>query len=108
MADIAERSEGWFARLIAVPTGAFKDAVIKQYQLAFSLMEAVDRIPAQNAAAETIEHVVRDIDARFDAALEKDVKTEEELNLIEGFTGGNLHRIREREQSEIRRISAVF
>ena len=104
---IRERMESLFARLIAVPAGAFKDTIFKQYQLTFSLMVVVDRIRAQKPTAEKIEQVVRDIDARLDAALDKDVKTEEELNLIEGFTGGNLHRIKTRTIRD-QAISAAF
>jgi hypothetical protein len=70
-------------------------------------MVVVDRLRAQNPTAEKIEQVVRDIDARLDAAREKDAKTEEELNLIEGFTGGNLHRIKTRTIRD-QAISAAF
>lgn len=96
MEDIGSRMESLFAKLVAIPAGAFKDTVFKQYQLAFSLMVVVDRIRAQHPTAEKIEQVIRDIDARVAATQEKDVKTEEETTFLEGFTGGNLHRIKTR------------
>lgn len=107
MDEISKRMESLFAKLVAVPAGAFKDTIFKQYQLAFSLMIVVDRIRAQNPAAEEIEQVIRDIDARVAATLEKDAKTEEESNLLEGFTGGNLHRIKTRTIRD-QVISAAF
>lgn len=94
--DIAKRMESLFVKLVAIPATAFKDTIFKQYQLAFSLMVVVDRIRDQNPSAEKIEQVIRDIDAQVASYRELDVRTEEQSNLIEGFTGGNLHRIKSR------------
>jgi hypothetical protein len=96
MEDISKRMEALFAKLAVIPAGAFRDTVFKQYQLAFSLMVVVDRLRAQNPTPEKIEQVIRDIDARVAAFQELDVKTEEETSFLEGFTGGNLHRIKTR------------
>ncbi len=107
MDDVAKRMESLFTKLVAVPAGAFKDTVFKQYQLAFSLMVVVDRIRAQNPSPEKIEQVIRDIDARVAATQEKEVKTEAETSFLEGFTGGNLHRIKTRTIRD-QVISAAF
>jgi hypothetical protein len=94
--DVSQRMEALFAKLAVVPAAAFKDTVFRQYQLAFSLMVVVDRIRAQNPTAEKIEAVIRDIDAKVTAFQELDVRTDEQSTFIEGFTGGNLHRIKSR------------
>jgi hypothetical protein len=96
MDDITKRLDALFAKLAAIPAGAFKDTVFKQYQLAFSLMVVVDRLRDQNPAPAKIEQVARDIDAQVTAFQELEVKTEEQTSFLEGFTGGNLHRIKTR------------
>lgn len=94
--DVVKRMENLFMKLVAIPATAFKDTIFKQYQLAFSLMVVVDRIRDQNPSSEKIEQVIHDIDAQVAGYQELDVRTEEQSNLIEGFTGGNLHRIKSR------------
>lgn len=107
MDDIERRMEGLFTKLVAIPVRTFKDTVFKQYQLAFSLMVVVDRIRAQNPSAEAIEQVMRDIDAKVSAYQELDVKTEEQSRFLEGFIGGNLHRIKTRSIRD-QAISSAF
>ncbi len=94
--DVSQRMEALFAKLAVVPAAAFKDTIFRQYQLAFSLMVVVDRIRGQNPTAEKIEAVIRDIDAKVTAFQELDIRTDEQSTFIEGFTGGNLHRIKSR------------
>lgn len=94
--DISKRMEILFAKLIAVPPAAFKDTVFKQYQVAFSLMIVVDRLRDTNPTIEIIERAIYNIDTHVVALSEKDVRTEEDASLLEGFTGGNLHRIKTR------------
>jgi hypothetical protein len=94
--DIVKRMESLFVKLVAIPSTAFKDTIFKQYQLAFSLMVVIDRIRDQNLSAEKIEQVICEIDAQVAGYQELDVRTEEQSNLIVGFTGGNLHRIKSR------------
>lgn len=94
--ELAERLDGIFEKLAALPPEVFADTVFKQYQLAFSLMVVLERIDPENVAPARIQEVVRDIDARVTAYKELEVLTEEQARLLEGFTGGNLHRIRTR------------
>lgn len=94
--DIAKRIESLFVKLVAISPTAFKDTIFKQYQLAFSLMVAIDRMRDQNLSAEKIEQVIREIDAQVAGYQELDVRNEEQSNIIAGFTGGNLHRIKSR------------
>jgi hypothetical protein len=96
MDDMSTRMEGLFAKLVAIPAGAFKDTIFKQYQLAFSLMLVVDRIRDQNPPPAKIEQVIRDLDEQVTAVQEFDVKTEAQTTFLQGFTGGNLHRIKTR------------
>ena len=95
--EIGVRMDGIFVKLAAIPKDAFSDTVFKQYQLAFSLMVVIDGLRDRNAVdVTTIEGVMRDIDARVAAYQDRDLKTDEESKFLEGFTGGNLHRIRTR------------
>lgn len=94
--DIRERMEKLFSRLVTIPAEAFKDTIFRQYQLAFSLMVVVDRLREQHPSAEKIEQVMREIDAKVSAYQEFEIKTESQSRLLEGFTGGNLHRIKTR------------
>jgi hypothetical protein len=59
-------------------------------------MVVIDRIRDQNPTPAMIEQVIRDIDAQVAAFQDLDVKTEAQTNFLEGFTGGNLHRIKNR------------
>ena len=94
--EIADRMDDLFAKLAAIPASAFKDTVFKQYQLAFSLMVVVDRLRAQIVSSAKIEAVMHDIDERVAAYQDQEVKTDDQTSLVEGFTGGNLHRIKTR------------
>ncbi len=105
--DIQNRMETLFSKLVAIPAQAFKDTVFKQYQLAFSLMVVVDRIRQQNPSSEAIEQVMRDIDTKVSAYQELEVKTEDQSRFLEGFIGGNLHRIKTRTIRD-QAISAAF
>ena len=95
--ELYERIDSLFSKLALIPANTFSDTVFKQYQLTFSLMIVVDRLRNQNGInAAKIEQVMREIDARVAAFQDLDVKTDEQTTLLEGFTGGNLHRIRTR------------
>jgi hypothetical protein len=94
--EVRQRMDMLFAKLAAIPPEAFKDTIFRQYQLAFSLMVVVDRLRAQNPTADKVEAVIRDLDAKVAAYQELDVRTDEQSSFIEGFTGGNLHRIKSR------------
>lgn len=94
--DIEKRIENLFTKLAAIPPSAFKDTIFNQYQLAFSLMVVIDRLRDQSPSAEKIEQVIREMDAQIAGYMDLEVRTEQQSNLILGFTGGNLHRIKSR------------
>jgi hypothetical protein len=95
--DVSERVEGFFDKLAAIPATAFSDTVFQQYQLAFSLMVVVDRLRSRRAVnSARIEQVMHDIDARVAAYRDLDVKTDDQTTFLDGFSGGNLHRINKR------------
>lgn len=94
--DLTSRMDSLFSKLATLPAGVFKDTIFKQYQLAFSLMVVVDSIRAQNPTPAKIEQVVRDIDAQVTAFQDLVVRTEQQATFLEGFIGGNLHRIKTR------------
>jgi hypothetical protein len=95
--DVSARLDGIFDKLASIPAAAFFDTVFQQYQLAFSLMVVVDRLRDRRAVnADKIEQVMHDIDARVAAYRDLDVKTDEQTTFLDGFSGGNLHRIRKR------------
>jgi uncharacterized protein with ParB-like and HNH nuclease domain len=95
--DIGGRMDALFAKLAAISSDAFSDTVFKQYQLAFSLMVVVDRLRDRSAVTVArIEQVMRDVDARVATFQDLEIKTAEQTTLLDGFTGGNLHRIKAR------------
>lgn len=95
--DVSARLDGIFDKLASIPAAAFVDTVFQQYQLAFSLMVVVDRLRDRRAVnADKIEQVMHDIDARVAAYRDLDVKTDEQTTFLDGFSGGNLHRINKR------------
>lgn len=96
MDDIQKRMEDMFIKLALVPPSAFKDIIFNQYQIAFSLMLVIDRIRDKSPSAAKIEHVIRDIDAQVTAFRDLDVRNETQTVFLDGFKGGNLHRIKSR------------
>jgi hypothetical protein len=95
--DVSERMEQLFAKLAAISSATFTDTVFKQYQLTFSLMVVLDRLrDNEMLTGAKIEQVMRDVDAQVAAYRELNVKSDEQTNFLDGFTGGNLHRIKTR------------
>lgn len=93
---IGRRLENLFETLAALPVDLFADTIFRQYQIAFSLMLVLDRMRDQILIPTRIEEAVRTVDAQAVAFKELDVTTEEQKVFLEGFTGGNLHRIKTR------------
>lgn len=97
MDELSERLEGLFQKLAAIPTTTFSDTVFKQYQLAFSLMVVVDRLRNRKTVNEVkIQKCMHDIDTKVVAYRDLEVKNDEQTTFLEGFSGGNLHRINKR------------
>ncbi len=97
MEELSERLEDLFGKLASIPTTAFSDTVFQQQQLAFSLMVVVDRLRnRKNVNVANIQQCMYDIDAKVVAYRDLDVKTDEQTTFLEGFSGGNLHRINKR------------
>jgi hypothetical protein len=94
--EIAERLDALFAKLGALPVEVFSDTIFKQYQLAFSLMVVLDRLRNHAISQAKTQEVIREVDAQVTAFKDLEVLTEEQTRFLDGFTGGNLHRIRTR------------
>ncbi|MBZ9776030.1 DUF262 domain-containing protein [Mesorhizobium sp. CO1-1-8] len=92
--EVAQRFETVFAKLAAIDPEAFSETVFKQYQIAHTLMVAVDKSPHANP--EKIEKAMSDIDALIRSEDDGRVSDAEAARYAEGFTGGNLHRIKTR------------
>ena len=75
----------------------FSDTVFQQQQLAFSLLVVVDRLRDRDIVNDVnIQRCMHDVDARVAAYRDLEVKGEAETTFLEGFSGGNLHRINKR------------
>ena len=92
--ELSERFEDLFTKLSSVPTFVFSDTVFQQQQLAFSFLVVVDRLRDRGIVNDVnIQRCMHDVDARVAAYRDLEVKGEAETTFLEGFSGGNLHRI---------------
>ena len=95
--ELSERFEDLFRKLAAVPPSIFSDTVFQQQQLAFSLLVIVDRLRDRDTVNDVnIQRCMHDVDARVAAYRDLEVKGEAETMFLEGFSGGNLHRLNKR------------
>ena len=95
--ELSERFEDLFTKLAAIPTSVFSDTVFQQQQLAFSLLVVVDRLRDRDIVNDVnIQRCMHDVDARVAAYRDLEVKGEAETTFLDGFSGGNLHRINKR------------
>jgi hypothetical protein len=93
--DIAKRLEAVFQRLVSLDTSDFSDTIFRSAQIAFSLMVVLDSKRDMMPSVEKIRDVIRSIDAAVTSAVENHVGSDPRI--LNGFTGGNLHRIRSRQ-----------
>jgi hypothetical protein len=93
--DIAERLEYVFQRLAALEPCTFSDTIFKSAQVTFSLILVLDKLKDSMPSVEKIRDVMRSIDAIVTSALEN--ASDVDSRYLQGFTGGNLHRIRSRQ-----------
>ena len=92
--DIEKRLEAVFQRLASLPAEDFSDTIFRSAQVAFSLMVVLDRMRNTMPSTEKIHDVIRSVDAQASAAI--DDPHEGNTRYLNGFSGGNLHRIRSR------------
>jgi hypothetical protein len=93
--DLATRLEAVFQRLASLNPKDLSDTIFKSAQIAFSLMLVLDRKRDHMPSVERIRDVIQSVDAGVTSAVEN--PTDTDPRLLNGFTGGNLHRIRSRE-----------
>jgi len=79
---------------VALPTEHFSDTVFRSAQIAFSLMIILDHKRNEMPSVDKIHDVIRSVDAQASAAI--DNPSEGDARYLNGFSGGNLHRIRSR------------
>ena len=95
--ELSERLENIFRMLVAFPASVFYDTVFRQQQLAFSLLLVVDRLrDRETVNVANIQQCMHDMDARVAAYRDLEVRADHETTFLEGFSGGNLHRINKR------------
>ena len=92
--DLEKRLEAVFSRLAGLPTEDFSDTIFRSAQIAFSLMIVLDHMRNAMPPVDKIHEVIRSTDAQASAAI--DNPTEVGARYLNGFSGGNLHRIRSR------------
>jgi hypothetical protein len=92
--EIAERFETVFGKLASINPETFSETVFKQPQISLTLMVAVDERP--ELAVAQIEDAMMTIDARIKAYEDGNGADAEISRYFEGFSAGNLHRIKTR------------
>lgn len=98
--DLRARMERVFQLLAALPPEIFKDTVFSQYQVAFSLMVVLDTMRENMPNADRVTMAMRMVDAQATGARNSGELTGDDLQLVEAFTGGNLHRIVARQKRD--------
>jgi hypothetical protein len=88
---MTDRLESLFERLAALDPGDFSDTIFRSAQVAFSLMIVLISVDRRVAPPDRVHAVIRQIDSEVMAEHGPDRVVE--LRYVEGFTGGNLHRI---------------
>lgn len=91
--EISDRLDKLFAKLAALPQETFSETIFKQYQVAFSLMVALDQLRERAISEDKISQVVRDVDNEIVAFGEAATLEEQETRILDAFGKGNLHRI---------------
>jgi hypothetical protein len=94
--EIGDRMERVFEKLAALDPKDFSDTIFQQYQIAFSLMLVLDRLRDRNVPQARIHDTMLRIDRRVAGLQDQAELSEADTRLLDGFTGGNLHRIRTR------------
>ena len=95
--ELKERFDEIFGKLAAIPPTVFSDTVFKQHELTFSLLLVVDQLRDRESVNDVyIQRCIHDVDARVAAYRDLQVRGEYENVFLEGFSGGNLHRIAKR------------
>jgi len=95
--DLTGRLEAIFQRLVALPPTDFSDTIFKSAQVTFSLMQVLDEKRIAMPSADAIHDAIQAITAKAASAHDSPPGTDDP-RYISGFTGGNLHRIRSRQQ----------
>lgn len=93
--DIADRLESVFQRLASLDPSSFSDTIFRSAQIAFSLIIVLDSRRAAMPTVEKIREVISSVDAKVVSAVE--TLGSIDPRFLNGFTGGNLHRIRSRQ-----------
>jgi len=91
--EISDRLDKLFAKLAALPQETFSETIFKQYQVAFSLMVALDQLREHDISEDKISQVIRDIDNEIVVFGEATKLEEQEARILDAYGKGNLHRI---------------
>ncbi|WP_137898371.1 DUF262 domain-containing protein [Sphingomonas sp. 2SG] len=98
--DLTSRMERIFQLLAEMQSELFRDTVFSQYQVAFSLMIVLDSLRDNMPNRDRLAAAMRAIDAQAVAARAAGELMGMELQLVEAFTGGNLHRLAARRKRD--------
>ncbi|MGC1296035.1 MAG: hypothetical protein WA869_13455 [Alloacidobacterium sp.] len=91
--ELADRMEYIFERMVRLPPTDFSDTVFRSAQVTFSLMWLLDEMRDRQITTDQLREVIHRTDAQVTAAQQEELL---DPRIVEGFTQGNLHRIRTR------------
>jgi Protein of unknown function DUF262 len=91
--ELAGRMEYIFERMVRLPPTNFSDTVFRSAQVTFSLMWLLDEMRDRQITTDQLREVIHRTDAQVTAAQQEELL---DPRIVEGFTQGNLHRIRTR------------
>lgn len=94
--EASDRLDALFRKLAALDPKDFSDTVFRASQVAFSLMVVLDRLRDREIPVGQIHDAMHDVDTRVSGYEALDALEARESRILQGFTGGNLHRIRAR------------
>ena len=92
--EIKQRLDAVFGILVNLPDGLLRRTIFSVPQLLFSLILVMEAVPQVRCAA--VEDCITELDARVESVRSGENLEALKRDVYEGFTSGNLHRIRSR------------
>ena len=90
--ETTERLEQIYAMLLELPEGLIHNSIFGTPQILFSLMVVLDT--KHSLTARKVRHIIQELDRAVEATRSGDRPPALTMRVYEGFTSGNLHRIR--------------
>jgi hypothetical protein len=100
--DLSARWGQMFQNLVQLEDHRIRDGVFKTPQIFFSLLVLLDELRTNPLSLRQVDELIAEADGQLGTLEEREQISDADRQLLEAFSGGNLHRIR------ARRARAVF